>query len=178
MSEIDYAAQLIEHMNMVVEVKRQCGAGESLTYLGLDDLIRREGRPFQPRPLPSCYSRRTPNQCFKNAYDMLLEDQNLRYVEGIATSGVLPVHHAWNIDENDEVVETTWQWREDYRPQAYYGIVIPDDLVMTVVDATGYYGLTIDDWKNGWPAYRQPWNTNNLLHFYMMQIETEMRKQA
>ena len=66
---------------------------------------------------PTCERARPPGvrklanrYCFQNAlhYVLRFHGKGWRYCEGIATSGGLPYHHAWCIDEHGFVVETTW----------------------------------------------------------------------
>src|SRR5262245_31854660 len=85
----------------------------------LHEFVLKFGRPFEPQPLPPQYEMRRPRAAFANA-TFLAVTQNLRYVEGFAiTQGVSPLcHHAWCVDENDQVIDATWG-----EGGAYFGVV-------------------------------------------------------
>jgi hypothetical protein len=64
-------------------------------------------------------------ECFQNAFLRTLYFDNLTYCEGYAFSGLLPVHHAWCVDENDVVVDPTWREKKNREPAAnweYFGV--------------------------------------------------------
>ena len=83
--------------------------------------------------------------CFDNSYK-LAKRLGLRYVEGFAC-GVIPVHHAWCINDSGVVIDPTWEDGTDYN-----GVVIP----LAIVAKTRRRGScsVLDDWQAGWPALR------------------------
>lgn len=87
-------------------------------------------------------------ECFFNAFDLVQRNSSLIYVEGYAC-GIIPVHHAWCLDLERKVIETTWT--DDHR-DAYYGIPMDFDYVKRAVFRKKTYGV-IDDWKNRWPIF-------------------------
>lgn len=56
----------------------------------------------------SGYRMRKPNHCFENAF-RAADRYGLLYCEGYATTGILPVHHAWCLDDQGRVVDFTWR---------------------------------------------------------------------
>lgn len=100
-----------------------------------------------------------PKMCFGNAITTgVLED--LRYVEGYAMHAKLPmpVHHAWNLDSDGQVIDVTWSplARElDLGPVAYLGVVFS---IERADDATWNGDANVlDDDQRGWPLLRQRW---------------------
>lgn len=80
-------------------------------------------------------------ECFANAYTAAVENPGWTYVEGYANS-IIPVAHAWCVDENGIVVETTW-------PEVgteYYGVPLDLTWVMNVILETRHYGVLGSDW--------------------------------
>jgi len=80
------------------------------------------------RSCPNGYS--TPvlgvrDHCFANAQS-LARDLGYRYVEGLATEPARPdcpagwIEHAWCLDPDGQVVESTW---EHWAPRRYFGAV-------------------------------------------------------
>lgn len=84
----------------------------------------------------SGWRRSVPRECFNNSMRAALR-YDLTYVEGFATSGILPVHHAWNLDEQGRVVDFTWRpWVQGVRPPeewAYFGVPLATDAVIDKV---------------------------------------------
>jgi hypothetical protein len=75
--------------------------------------------------LPAGFARMKLNACFSNAQELVLRREGLRYVEGEAwKEGMLfPVHHAWVINDEDQVIDATWT-RRDQSPRIYRGAVV------------------------------------------------------
>ena len=72
----------------------------------------------------------------------------LEYAEGYAVVGSkIPVLHAWNVDAEGSVVDTTWE------PvgSAYFGVILPLPIVR------GAKTLVLDDFESGWPLLRESW---------------------
>jgi len=105
---------------------------EGLTLMGSRDLIGElvadRGQDFTPISRPAHIAQGEAKNCFQNATDLSLDSKdNLRYVEGVACSENIPfpIHHAWVIDENDNVIDPTWN-----KPESclYRGVVIEREL--------------------------------------------------
>jgi hypothetical protein len=114
-------------------------------YSGPADFVLREGEFFKPAPLPKKIKAQTIRLCFHNSL-LISIGHGFRYVEGYALhKGKIPVLHAWNIDSDGFVIDTTW------RPigRAYLGVVLP------IVCSLNWKGSLIDDWENGWPLLRK-----------------------
>jgi hypothetical protein len=85
--------------------------------------IGHEGRFHQAAPLPPDIPAGEPRSCFLNSWRLAMKHPDLRYVEGYAHQGLTPVHHAWNVNRNNVVVDSTWD--EENAPlahRAYLGV--------------------------------------------------------
>lgn len=79
-------------------------------------------------------------ECFKNAAEFVAMKRNVRYAEGFATRpdiGML-IHHAWAIDDDDQVIDPTWD-----RPEEcfYMGIVLTSGEVWSELRRNDFYGV-------------------------------------
>jgi len=81
-----------------------------------------------------------PRRCFDNAVGLALQSpRRYTYAEGYAINRLVaghPVVHAWCIDPEDFVVDTTWDNGSDY-----FGVAFRHDYVRRITRATGGYGL-------------------------------------
>jgi hypothetical protein len=72
----------------------------------------------------------------------------LQYAEGYAVTGSKnPVLHAWNVDAEGSVIDSTWE------PvgSIYFGIIFPSSIVRRARTSV------LDDWESGWPMLRESW---------------------
>lgn len=80
--------------------------------------------------------------CYMNAFMAAVENEGWSYVEGYAHN-IIPVPHAWCLDEKGIVVETTWE----SVGTEYYGVPLSLDWVMRVAAEVGYWGIFTNDYK-------------------------------
>ncbi len=75
--------------------------------------------------------------CYGNAADLAIADQNLTYVEGWATSDVgLTLEHAWCV-KRGRVYEPTWTGKNGRSVGvAYFGVPVPTGVLMRVLTRT------------------------------------------
>ena len=86
------------------------------------------------------------NHCFENAFKMA-DWMGLRYCEGYAFTGVIPVHHAWCLDDDGLVVDPTWRESLIRKPQAtwdYFGITFDIDRVAHFMAGKPTWSLLFD----------------------------------
>ena len=78
----------------------------------LEGWVLKHGHQVGPRiPLPEGVSWMTARMCFSNAFNLAVYDDHDRftYMEGYAyTPGIIAVHHAWVVNDKDEVIDPTW----------------------------------------------------------------------
>jgi hypothetical protein len=113
-------------------------------YCCIEDFLLQHGRPFMPDKLPAGIKRGAMKECFRNATQLMIEHDDLAYVEGYAC-GLIPVMHAWCVDRFGRVVDPTW---EDGR--VYYGVVLRDNYVLRCNFQRERYGV-LDYWEGEWP---------------------------
>ena len=73
----------------------------------------------------------------------------LQYAEGYAVVGSkIPVLHAWNVDAEGFVVDSTWE------PvgSIYFGVILPLSVVRRAKASV------LDDFESGWPVLRESWS--------------------
>ena len=81
--------------------------------------------------------------CYQNAFTAA-RDNGWSYVEGYATA-LIPVMHAWCVDEKGVAVEVTWETAGD----EYMGVVMDIDVVSETILNTGVWGVMPNDYLNG-----------------------------
>ena len=120
-------------------------------YLCLEDFVLKNGKRFTLAPLPSGVKSGELRHCFENAFHLACSS-NLTYVEGYANE-VVPVLHAWCIDNKGKVVDPTWVNSFNNPDTAYFGVPMKLRFVMKSVFRSKHYSV-LDDWKNNWPILR------------------------
>jgi hypothetical protein len=136
-----YLQSWIRLVEMQPEGTRIAGAPDRLARMVLDNPVR------PGRELPDEYPAGEPRSCFDNAFHLALGDDSLTYCEGYATTGFLPVHHAWCLDAGGGVVDNTWVEENfgadhgDPAEYAYMGIPFSTDFVARAVVQKGTYGV-------------------------------------
>jgi len=112
--------------------------GESmLAYPTYAEFLLVHGQAFVPPavPRPKGIRKGTDKQCFANA-NHVAANHLWTYVEGYGTS-YIPCHHAWVVDDDGNVIETTWR----APGVSYLGVPFPQDIVELSMLVTGYYGV-------------------------------------
>lgn len=121
-------------------------------YANLYDFVLREGQAFEPRSLPTGIDPMEPGHCINNSFRTAFQN-NFRYVEGFALTvdNNIPLFHAWNLDRDEFVVDTTW----NPHGRAYFGVIFP--LTAIRIRNRVQYSL-LDDWEHGYPILRKARN--------------------
>src|ERR1700722_14876078 len=89
-------------------------------YCGMHDFLLRHGKFYEPSDLAEGMWTGASRRCYGNAI-ILGVKENLRYVEGIAISGVhpIPIDHAWNTGHDSKLaIDCTWE----PLGRAYFGV--------------------------------------------------------
>jgi hypothetical protein len=140
--------------------RRNCrgGSPDGYAYAGPGDFLRKHGVWYEPRPLPKRVLRGLPGNCYRNA-QKLSRRRGYSYVEGYAVPDIglpLPVHHAWNLDRNGDLIDNTWR---DVG-LAYFGVVFPLDIVNEAIRPQG--GSVLDDWRGRFKIFEKPYHMRTL----------------
>lgn len=143
--KITTLADDINAMNPVTdrdrEVAHYVAAYARATDLKLYRVVMEQGRFWTPAPKPDNVKAGTPKQCFDNAYKLASRRSDLRYVEGWAL-GIIPVHHAWCVDAEGNVIDNTWR-SHGFMGASYFGMVVGLNVVKAARDkgnASAFYG--------------------------------------
>lgn len=100
--------------------------------------LLRNGRVMSAATLPENMKAGPPRACFSNSYEVAKE-YNVHYCEGYADAGFgILIHHAWNIDENDVVIDTTW---DDAEKCQYFGISLPFNELEEEIERNGKHAI-------------------------------------
>jgi hypothetical protein len=76
--------------------------------IGSDFLVS-AGASFTSRRADHAYPGGMRGACFENAFQLARRNPELTYCEGRALSlGIVPIEHAWCIDVDGKVIDTTW----------------------------------------------------------------------
>ncbi len=120
-------------------------------------LLLARGRHFIPMGLPSNYRRGIAKQCFANSQRIVMRSfaktgmGGIRYAEGYACSGKLsvslPIHHAWIVDENGQVIDPTWECPET---SVYFGVTFETGFLRERLATFESYDSLLDDRRDGW----------------------------
>jgi len=90
-----------------------------------------------------------PKACYWNAYNLARRRKRLRYVEGFALS-LIPVEHAWCIDEDGRIVEPTWNHKSGFLsepiPTDYFGMTFDLELVRRIRKLTKQLSMLWEFW--------------------------------
>lgn len=152
----DAESELLEFVTMMARLQRDCQPElrQDWAYQGICDFLMNHGRFWTPTPLQADIRPMTPSLCFHNAYILAYSRRTqLRYVEGYAL-GIIPAHHGWCVDDEDRVVDPTWASTETMLGTAYFGTVIPLDIVRRVrrSDCASAFGC----YQEGFRIFREP----------------------
>ena len=108
-------------------------------YRGVDHFVLTHGREWGPRIAVPDGAPSTDKECFNNAASMVLDGRykGLTYVEGYATA-MLPLHHAWVVDVDGQVIDPTW---DDHPDAEYFGVAFDVEYVRREVLRTETWGV-------------------------------------
>lgn len=119
-------------------------------YQSHEEFVLDQGQAFTPAPLPDDIARAEPGQCYANAQRLVMRRNDLRYVEGIATS-VIQMWHAWCITADGQVVDPTWDNPEN---RCYFGVVFDNAEAYAASVETGIFGVIPNDHIRGNPLLK------------------------
>jgi len=92
---------------------------------------------------------REPQQCYKNATDLVINNPHLVYCEGYALFEGLnrPTYHAWVTGPHGYAIDVTWR-----KPGLLYaGVPFDREFLLRWLDEVNPREGVIDDWQNNYP---------------------------
>lgn len=145
-------ADLVRYLDTMRQLRKGMKLPEGWHYHGMEDFLLQNGQWFDAFGDVPKGAYDTLKECFGNSALNVIRFPKLAYVEGVSYN-IIPVHHAWNIDNNSNVIDATWS-KHSTLGKAYLGVKFPAKKVLTKLDK----GCTVlDDWRNDWPVYRKEW---------------------
>lgn len=130
-------------------------------FVSLGQLVLTYGIEFQYVPLPKGIRPGNYRQCFLNA-TILSAKPGMVYVEGFC-AGVIPMMHAFCVDEQDRVIDNTWCPPHCEPGHSYFGIPFRSDFMALMQLRTGYHGM-LDQWEANWPIFEFAHRPEKFIH--------------
>ena len=124
-------------------------AAKALLKRTMQQFVLDYGWWYEPAELPKHVALGTPQECHKNAMDLVTADDSLIYCEGCALfkGSSLPTVHTWVTDGRGAAIDSTW-------PQtgvAYAGVPFRVGFVTTTALKNDAIGSLLDDYMNDFP---------------------------
>lgn len=152
-------------LEQIRNLKEQTPRPNEWVYTSPEQFVLEHGEWWDYEPLPLEYEFGAPRTCFANAIVLCVLHPELTYVEGygMMIDIGLPIHHAWNVDPDGRVIDSTWRAIYDDTNER---VPIPGGAAYCGVrfsfgraDDACWEGdaAILDDWKRGWPILREPW---------------------
>ena len=154
--ELNEDETLLENwLKQMRDVKIQAGILKGFHYRGIEDFVLQHGVWYRPNGLRPP-TKGAPKACFGNAlFTGALH--GLKYIEGFSLAPKLPfaIHHAWNLDVNGNLADTTWL----NSGLAYLGV----EFSLGRADNAAWFddGTVLDNPRSRQKLYRQPWTGEN-----------------
>jgi hypothetical protein len=108
------------------------------------EFLLTHGRVYPVGPKTFEGQRGEPGNCFGNATHLAMWNRDLTYVEGKVTCCGIPLDHAWCIDADGVVVDSTLTPEMlDGRPreEEYFGVPFKTEYVRRAIKVNGVYGV-------------------------------------
>lgn len=105
---------------------------------GYEAFVLEHGRVFKSQALPKRFKRGKLGLCFMNAAKLMQDTYaELYYVEGWA-SNIIPMHHAWVVDSDGNVIDPTWSEPES---RVYFGVPFKQGYLTRVLVLSKTWGI-------------------------------------
>lgn len=120
---------LTDHVNLVA----------AMTPLNSCKTLARYGMQlFAEHPSFDAVPPMTPQQCYRNAYDLAIT-KGMIYCEGYVDYFGVPIEHAWCLSKSGLLIEPTMRYPG--RRMEYFGIPFSASYVTRSIIENGYYGV-------------------------------------
>lgn len=133
------------------------GNSPGLTQKDYVRYVAAYGQEYKAAPLPKDISLGVPNECYKNASLLVLEHEDMTYVEGFAYPSPkqdIPVLHAWAVKKDGTVVDNTFRYQLGMDPTKvrYFGIQYNRSKYLAYLYKAKMYGVLGSTDKNALKA--------------------------
>jgi len=121
--------------------RRRLAAGmEMPAYASFEEFVLKHGEVFEAppekQPRPKGFRKGRDKGCFRNSVYAVFEHDDWQYVEGYGV-GMIPAHHAWVLDTEGRVVETTWKTSGS----TYFGVQFSEEEWRLTMSLTNVFGV-------------------------------------
>jgi hypothetical protein len=143
----------VQFLRNISDLKHTFGAclPERKREMTHEDFLLKHGREMFPDGgLPNGFKFKQMKHCFRNASLLVIEhNPKFIYCEGYAMAKAcpIPVHHAWTVTPEGEVIDPTWR---DFDKAVYFGIAFEFEFLRQMLLKQEYYGL-LNDWQKRYP---------------------------
>jgi hypothetical protein len=140
---------LLAYLESMVKMRKMHKVSDKLMYCCIEEFVLKNGKPMKAdKPFPDHLRKGVVKECFKNAAELALET-GWTYCEGYALGTIIPVIHAWVIDDEGNVIDPTWE-PNGIECREYYGVEIPTDFLLKTILRREKYGV-IDNMEENYP---------------------------
>lgn len=147
---IQFLEMMQQSRRLFLEQNRPIKPREGYRFQSIDELLLKHGRSFKPKAKPKGVHWGRAKECYCNAATLATgSGLGLTYCEGYA-AGIIPVLHAWCVNDQGEVVDNTWRTKGT----EYFGVPFKTSYLIGALILRGYYGL-LDNWEQGWPLLKE-----------------------
>jgi len=135
--------EIIQYLETIIKIMEWHNHTQFNNYTSLQDFVLKNGEPWVGQAKPKQYRWGQQKNCYKNATDLVLGNNNLTYVEGYASAGLIPVPHAWCVDTKNQVIDNTWRPRKSLKETSwnYFGIKIDTKFLAKTIVKQKFYGI-------------------------------------
>jgi hypothetical protein len=139
--------ELISFIDQLTEGEKTFGPSAALVRYG------REFPVIAPRP--GWLRMGEKRNCFNTATAYAVTRNNIFYVEGYALEPelLIPVQHAWPVDTNGQVIDTTY---DDATDHVYFGIAFKRDFVIDMLAKNNRQAGWLVNWHLLRRQFRDP----------------------
>jgi hypothetical protein len=156
-------AGFMSHFATVQAMIEALGNSNDLRFQSYYSLVAEytEGPRRQGIILPEGFEVMTPNECYGNCFNVVLDHTDVTYVEGYAQATSMPTNHAWLEHDDGTIIDPTWANLAMVQEVTYLGIKFDTDFVIRRVREVGYTSILNSDWRAGTSVLATGFVTDN-----------------
>lgn len=133
-----------EQDKAIAETKDQLKQISDLTGgKGADAYVLEHGKPYYMDAKSFNGPRGQARMCYQNSYQAATRNEGLTYVEGQVNIGLLSIPHAWTVDKQGNVRDSTLHAPSGkaVESKGYFGVPFDNEYLMKTALKTGVYGV-------------------------------------
>lgn len=147
-----HASPITDLLNAELALVKQMDRQPIGRFFSMGEFVLAHGRDFTPsRKLPKDVRLGKLGHCFENAAKLAIDRACYTYCEGYAM-GIIPVLHAWCVDDGGTVIDPTWtRGNAEALGMVYFGVAFNTKYLIHHLCEHEKWGL-IDAWEARWPV--------------------------